>query len=92
MKYGKEIRENIQCIRYYAGRVEELAKKQLDIDMENKSVHPESATLRFDSLGTLSSANSMIGFQCSILEGNLKSAEGEDGKFVDHSVRVSNGN
>ncbi len=75
MKTAEEIASAIGNISYYADRIEELAKEQLNYDCEHSEVIPEM-TNRLDLLCTLASATRGISLLCEQMTNNLQHAMG----------------
>ena len=84
METGNEIRSAINNIRFYAKKIEELAKQQFDRDCEIAQItgiNTEPGGIRFECLGCISTAANWMKLYCDNIETNVKSAEEQDQKL-----------
>ena len=81
MQTSKEIRSNLNNIRYYAGKIQELIKLQFDTDCEagnRLGIETGAGSKRFGSLGIIHTAAEWVKVYCENMEVNLKNAEAQD--------------
>ena len=81
MEVAKEIQSAIKNIRYYSQRIDELSKKQFEIDLEQGQkfgMNPNPGAIRLDSLGAIGAACSWLNTYCNNIEANLKIATEQD--------------
>lgn len=78
MKITKEIQSNLNNIRYYTGKINDLAKKQLAEDVALGEVNVNVATDRFNALGCVGTACEWVSIYCDNIQSNLKVAEAVD--------------
>ena len=81
MQTSKEIRSNLNNIKYYVSKLEEFIKLQFEKDVETGhrlGINTSTGSVRFDSLGTMHSAAGWIKVYCENMEANLKTAEAQD--------------
>ncbi len=81
MQTSKEIRSNLNNIKYYVNKLEELIKLQVEKDVETGhklGINTEAGSKRFNSLGIMQGAAGWIGVYCDNFEANLKIAETQD--------------
>lgn len=81
MKISKEITSYLNNIKYYTGKIDELARKQLDEDCELAEVNVPVATRRFNALGRIGSACSWLAIYCENIGSNLKIASETDSEL-----------
>lgn len=78
MKITKEIQSNLNNIRYYTGKINDLARKQLNEDAGLDEVNVNVATKRFNALGCVGVDCEWLNIYCDNIEANLKTAESVD--------------
>jgi len=81
METGGELKGAIKNICYYAGLITELVKKQFEKDFEISKltgINEEPASIRFDSLGIISSSSDWVKIYCDCMERNVENAESQD--------------
>ena len=84
MQTATEITSNLKNLRYYSGKIAELAKKQVDLDFargQEIGINSGPGSIRFDCLGAIDSACTWIETYCDNIEANLHSAELQDKKL-----------
>jgi hypothetical protein len=78
MLTSNEIRSHIKNMRFYASKIEELARKQFELDMQLKNINYEVGSTRFDCIGAMGAACKWISIYCDNLESNLRHAEEQE--------------
>ena len=81
MQTSKEIRSNLNNIKYYANELQRLIKLQFDTDCEagnRLGVNTGAGNKRFLSLGIIHTASEWIKVYCDNIEANIKNAEMQD--------------
>jgi len=81
MQTATEIASNLKNIRFYADKIAQLARQQLDADVKRGhevGVNSGPGSVRFDSLGAIQSACTWIETYCHNIESNLNSAIKQD--------------
>lgn len=81
MQTAAEITSNLKNLRYYSQKISELARQQFELDYDRGKqlgVHTGSGSIRFDSMGAIMSACTMIGVYCDNIKSNLDTAITQD--------------
>jgi hypothetical protein len=81
MESANEIESATNNIKYYALRVRELSRKQLNVDVEKGhviGVNVAPGAVRFDSLCCIDGAAEMIDVYCENIMNNLREAIKKD--------------
>lgn len=84
MQTSQEIRSNLNNIKYYAKKLQELTKFQFGKDVDAGhllGINTSAGGVRFDSLGAMQTATEWINIYCDNIEANLKNAEAQDEKL-----------
>ena len=81
MQTATEIISNLKNLRYYSGKIAELAKQQFQIDHtrgQELGVNAGPGSIRFDCMGAVINACSQIDIYCDNININLQSAIEQD--------------
>jgi len=81
MQTATEITSNLKNLRYYSGKIAQLAKQQLELDYargQELGINAGSGSIRFDCMAAIGSACSWIGTYCDNIQANLESAVKQD--------------
>ena len=84
MQVASEITSNLQNLRYYSQKIAELAKQQFQADCnrgQEIGINTGPGSIRFDCLGAIISACSLIDIYADNIASNLRSAESQDKKL-----------
>ena len=90
MKTASEIKNALDCIKYYNARVRELSHQQFVEDCNLNDINTQVGSLRFDALGAIGSCCGMIDLYGLSIEKNLETAVKQD-KLL-HSEEDKDGN
>ena len=81
MQTANEITSNLNNLRYYSGKIAQLAKQQFDLDYkrgQELGINTGPGSIRFDCLGAIISGCSLIDIYCDNLKANLETAMKQD--------------
>ena len=81
MKTASKISQAINNIRYYADEIYKASKEQFNEDASLKDMNTQVGSIRFDALGNIGKASTMISIYCDNAEANVKVAV-EQGKLL----------
>lgn len=93
MQTAREIKSALDNIRYYSGKIKDLAKQQFELDYQagaDKGLNPQPGSLRFDALGAMAAGCSQLDVYCDNIEANLVTAVKQD-KLLHTEAGGSNG-
>lgn len=85
MDISNESMQAIKNIRYYSERLKELARIQIDKDIQIghiKGLEIDPSEKRFNALGIMETNSDWIDIYCNNIEANIKHAEEQDEKFI----------
>ena len=81
MQTATEIASALNNLKYYSGKIAELAKQQFALDYkrgQELGINTGPGSIRFDCLGAIISACSLIDIYCDNLKSNLEMAIKQD--------------
>lgn len=88
MDTSSEIRSSINNILYYANKVQDLTKLQMEKDAETGlllGIDTNVGSIRFECIGAIRTAAEWIQVYCENIESNLKTAESLDKELFSNS-------
>jgi len=83
MKSGQEITANIKNIKYYAEKIYDLARKQMNEDEDwalknGHGIDASSGSIRFEAMAAIITNTDELNVHCDSILTNLKAAEEQD--------------
>ena len=81
MQTAMEIASNLKNLRYYSGKIAELAKQQFQLDhnrAQEIGINPDPGSIRFVNLELIRTACTAIEVYCDHISANLESAVSQD--------------
>lgn len=78
MKTAPEIKNALDCIKYYNTRIKELSHQQFNEDSNLNDMNTQVGSLRFDALGAIGANCEWIDIYCLNIQKNLETAVKQD--------------
>ena len=85
MDSSAELKSNVTNLKYYIGKIDDLAKQQLNKDCESgklTGINIGPTDIRLEALGIISSSCSWIDTYIICIENMIKRAEEQDAKLI----------
>jgi len=78
MKTAPEIKNALDCIKYYNEKIKELSHQQFVEDAELNDINAQVGSIRFDALGAIGASCGWLDTYCLSIEKNLETAVKQD--------------